>query len=54
MPEVSELLAQFLKTFDISHLRIMVVEVAVLGFSGKFIFGKFLSWSLGSELMLTI
>ena len=36
MHGVHELLAQCLSTFDTSHSKAMVVEVAVLGFSGNF------------------
>ena len=40
VPEVPKLLTQYLPTFDTSYIKTMVVEVAVLGFSGNFFLGS--------------
>ena len=41
MSGVQDLFSPCLPTFDISHSKAMVADVAVLGFSGNFFSGNF-------------
>ena len=49
MHKVQELFFQCLPSFDTSHSKAMVMEVAVLGFSGNF-FLKIFRWIFGLKI----